>query len=73
MILLMTDRGIFFFAQLVFSTYLSVMLLNTSHNFKGEEQKFGTSLEKNCLIGISLGYFQKLGPTLTFRCVTALI
>lgn len=45
MILLMTDMGIFF-AQLVFSTYLSVVLLNTSHNLRGKEHKFGTSLEK---------------------------
>lgn len=36
----------FFFAQLVFSTYLSVVLLNTSHNLRVKEQKFGTSLEK---------------------------
>lgn len=51
MIRLMTDMGIFylflfFFAQLVFSTYLSVVLLNTSHNLRVKEQKFGTSLEK---------------------------
>lgn len=36
----------FFFAQLVFSTYLSVVLFNTSRNLRGKEQKFGTSLEK---------------------------
>lgn len=40
------DRyGDFFFPQLVFSTYLSVVLLHTSHNLRGKERKFGTSLE----------------------------
>lgn len=39
-----TDMGIFFFfTQLVFSTYLSVVLLKTSHNLRGKERKFGSS------------------------------
>jgi len=45
MILLMTDMGIFF-AQLVFSTYLSMVLLNTSHHLRGKEHKFGGRIEK---------------------------
>lgn len=42
------DRyGDFFFAQPVFSAYLSVVLLNTSHNFRDMEHKFGGGVEKN--------------------------
>lgn len=64
----------FFFAQLVFSTYLSVVLLNTSHNFKGEGQKFGTTLVKNALQEFHWVIFKyKPNRTLTFRSVTPLI
>ena len=40
------DRYGDFFSQLVFSTYLSEALLNTSHNLRGKEHKFGMSLDK---------------------------
>ena len=59
MSLLMTDMGIFFFAQLVFSTYLSVVLLNTSHNLRGEVTYIWNELRENVLIGISLLFFFK--------------
>lgn len=42
----------FFFAQLVFSTYLSVVLLNTSHTLRLEGPKSWNQFRGNGLIGI---------------------
>lgn len=70
------------FSQLVFSTYLSVMLLNTSRSFKGGgTQKFGSSWKKIDSLEFfrrdfsPVFFFSHFKPncTLTFRSVAALI